>query len=93
MADFVWRPVAEVETLPDGTHNLVQVLRDQWWLHDGNMQVAFWRSSPSATPSPQCNANAAIAQRFADRTPGAKGIVLVRVAYLPHRCSDYDHSL
>lgn len=90
MGDLVWVPVAEVETLPETTHSTVEVLRDQWWLHNGRGEVALYRPSPRSTYLvPQCNANATIAQRRADAEPDARGIMLVRVAYRPHDCADY----
>jgi hypothetical protein len=72
------------------TGGIYELWRDCWWSHLPGRGLLLYRYAPRAAPSPQCNSNRAISERFtrelyASIWPEIEVIQVPRV-YLPHRC-------
>lgn len=79
---FVWQDPL------DPPKAYVQVIRNAWWVVDGDGWIALYRSK-SGSLHPQCNMDPRIAEGLVDSVPGAVGVKRIPLALAPIRWEDY----
>jgi hypothetical protein len=85
---FAWVDRSIVESVPD-TRGTYDVIVNAWWMVNEAGQVAFYlgrgrEASKWRWRAPQCNQSRFLVERLL--RPGATGVVLIPVAFVPHRC-------
>lgn len=77
--DFTW--VSPNTPAKSGTYD---AYADRYWSVNAKGEIAIYRRT-----SPQCNMNRDIALKLSENVPGAVGVHLIPIVFLPHRCEDY----
>ncbi len=81
MGEFIWKPV---EYVTEPQSNLVEVLRDRWWVTNDKGEISLFRCHPKDRHlSPQCNSDKSIVERLGTvNGSGGTDMVFIPLAFL-----------